>query len=62
MVRDPLITAYLQEVHQQISVEIEALTAGAFEQLHQVARIQGRIDGLKAALQLLTKVAEEQSE
>lgn len=60
MIRDALVTAYMNEMHQQLSVEVESLTAGAFEQLHQVARVQGRIDGLRMALQLLSKVAEEQ--
>lgn len=61
MIRDAVTRAFLAEIGAEVSRSIEGLTNGSFEQLAQVARLQGRIDGLRTAVTLLEKVIEEQT-
>lgn len=60
MTSDPLIKAFLLEMNKIIKDETDALVSAPFEQMYTVGRSQGRIDGLKTALETLYKISEEQ--
>ena len=60
MTSDPLIKAFLSEMNKIIKDETESLVSAPFEQMYTVGRLQGRIDGLKTALETLYKISEEQ--
>lgn len=60
MSNDPLIKAFLIELSNAIKDETEAIVQSPFESMYSVGRAQGRIDGLKKAIETLYRISEEQ--
>jgi hypothetical protein len=59
MIQDPLVRIFITEVNRALKEESEALVSAPFDRLYTLGRAQGKIDGLKSALEILFKISEE---
>ena len=53
MINDKFIAQYVGALKQSISDVKDALANGRHDDLYSVGRLQGHVDGLKSALELL---------
>lgn len=59
MISDPLIRAYIAEINKVLKEETEAFVSAPFDSMYVVGRSQGKVDGLRAALEIFYKISEE---
>ena len=58
MSEDTLIAMFISRMHQKIRDESTDLTNARFDDMYAVGLFQGRVHGLKAALEVLEAVLE----
>lgn len=59
MIQDAVLSQCVQNIHSRIKEKMQGLAANRFEQLYEVGRLQGQVDGLKEALDCLSNALEE---
>jgi len=59
MIQDAVISQCIQKIRNRIQDKMRGLAATRFEQLYEVGRLQGQVDGLQEALDCLSNTLEE---
>ncbi len=57
---DPIVSRLVQAIHEEIHEAHLALAKTPFDSLYSVGKVQGKIEGLAAALEILKAAIEDQ--
>lgn len=60
MIKDSFINLYLNALLEEIRSVQEGLGGNRFDTLYEVGKLQGKLEGLRAAILVLENLAEDQ--